>query len=224
MFNKFFWGSKVNSKAIHWAAWNKVCGVLDEGGLGCKSLFETALLFSHKLWFSFRAKVSLWARFMNVKYCNNMNPLLCVFKNTDSFTWKRLCNIKWEAENFVQWGLGRGDIFFWQDKWLGDYSIDSYLSTHTLESCKVSSFIMNNVWNVEKLNSCVPNCLVDIIKEIPLQVSCNDSILCSATSNGKFHLGKIWDKVRISYDKNPRFTAIWHSSFPLLILRLFGDV
>lgn len=38
--NKFFWGSDSSSKKIHWAKWNNHCGMLTEGGNGCKSLTD----------------------------------------------------------------------------------------------------------------------------------------------------------------------------------------
>ncbi|KAI0491988.1 hypothetical protein KFK09_026251 [Dendrobium nobile] len=215
MINKFFWGSKNISKAIHWAAWDKNCGVFEEGGLGCKSLNDTAIAFSHKLWFSFRSNSSLWARFMNFKYCFNRHPIFGYFKNTDSLSWKRLCNIKWEAEEYIQWGLGRGDIYFWQDKWLGDFSIDSFLNTHTLEPIKVSNFIINNGWKVDCLRNILPNNLVDIILNIPLNVNSSDNIICSASSNGKFQMHKLWEKFRQTREKSDRFAAIWHNSFPI---------
>ncbi|PKU68714.1 Putative ribonuclease H protein [Dendrobium catenatum] len=129
MINKFFWGSKFNTNGIRWASWSNMCGIYNEGGLGCKNLSNMAQAFSHKLWFSFRSKVSLWARFMNAKYCKDKHPLLGVYKASDSLTWKRLCKIKWEANQFVQWSIGKGNVFFWQDNWLGPFSIDNLLNT-----------------------------------------------------------------------------------------------
>ncbi|KAI0511115.1 hypothetical protein KFK09_011738 [Dendrobium nobile] len=215
LINRFFWGSKLNSNAIHWAAWSKICGPLEEGGMGCKNIFDSAIAFSHKLWFTFRSNNNLWSRYMNIKYCHNIHPILCSVKNTDSPIWKRLCNIKWEAENFIQWGLGRGDVYFWQDKWLGDFSIDSFLNTHTMQTIKVSSFFNNNCWNVNYLKEVVPDCVVELILNIPLQLNCTDTILCSVSPNGKFHLRNIWENIRIQKPKSNLFRAIWHNNFPI---------
>ncbi|PKU87700.1 Putative ribonuclease H protein [Dendrobium catenatum] len=49
IFNKFFWGSTFNNKSIHWSSWDKNCGTLSEGGLGCKSLMDSSKAFSYKL-------------------------------------------------------------------------------------------------------------------------------------------------------------------------------
>ncbi|PKU74493.1 Putative ribonuclease H protein [Dendrobium catenatum] len=115
MINKFFWSSKYNSNGIRWASWNNIYGTYNEGGLGCKNIHDMAQAFSHKIWFSFRTNESLWARFMNTKYCKDSHPLINIFKPNDSPTWKRLCKIKWNVEQFIQWGIGKGNVFFWQD-------------------------------------------------------------------------------------------------------------
>ncbi|PKU76749.1 Putative ribonuclease H protein [Dendrobium catenatum] len=102
LFNKFLWGSKADSKAILWGSWNRCSGSMDEGKLGFKTIQDMALTFNFKLWFNFRANKSLWAKFMYSKYCGLKHPLNCYFKLGDSPNWKRLCNIKWEAEDLIQ--------------------------------------------------------------------------------------------------------------------------
>ncbi|KAI0494122.1 hypothetical protein KFK09_024253 [Dendrobium nobile] len=215
LFNKFFWGAKLGTNVIHWSAWNKNCGKLEEGGLGCKSMYDTATAFSHKLWFSFRSNASLWAKYMNVKYCSKMHPSFGYFKSNDSKTWKRLCSIKGIAENYIHWGLGKGDISFWHDNWLGVSSIDTYLNTCTLEVVKVSSFFINSGWNINKLKGYLPLSLVDLVLKIPLQLDSNDIILSTLSSNGKFKLQNMWDNFRCINAKSPIFESIWHSSFPI---------
>ncbi|PKU73475.1 Putative ribonuclease H protein [Dendrobium catenatum] len=115
-FNKFLWGSKAGSNTILLGSWKNCFGTMEEGKLGFKTIQDMAHTFNHKLRFNFRAKKSLWAKFMVSKYCGMKHPLNCSFKLGDSPNWKRLCNIKWEAEEFIQWGLGCGNIYFWQDK------------------------------------------------------------------------------------------------------------
>ncbi|KAL0928209.1 hypothetical protein M5K25_000081 [Dendrobium thyrsiflorum] len=143
LINKFFWGAKNNKSCICWTSWHKICGDHKEGGLGCKNFADTVKAFSYKLWFSFRAKESLWARFMHAKYCKNRHPLMCHYKVSDSVNWKRLCNIKWEADQFIQWGLGFGNVSFWQDNWLGVGSIDCILNTNTISNIKVHNYFEN---------------------------------------------------------------------------------
>ncbi|PKU75983.1 Putative ribonuclease H protein [Dendrobium catenatum] len=102
LFNKFLWGSKADSKAILWGSWKNCSRTIHEGKLGFKTIQEMVHTFNFKLWFNFRAKKSLWAKFMFSKYCGVKHPLNCAFKLGDSPNWKRLCNIKWEAEDLIQ--------------------------------------------------------------------------------------------------------------------------
>ncbi|KAL0912822.1 hypothetical protein M5K25_016231 [Dendrobium thyrsiflorum] len=215
MINKFFWGSNSNRKGICWTSWFKVCGIFKEGGLDCKSISDMAHAFSHKLWFAFRSNTSLWAQFMNLKYCKVLHPLLCSYKRNDSLVWKRLCSIKWEAENYIQWGLGKGDISFWQDNWLGIGSIDSILNTHTIENRKVKSFFLNNSWNIIKLREALPGHLIDIILSIPLQMNCKDKILFTLSNSGHFSLKEAWNTFRVKYAISPLYSVIWNANIPL---------
>ncbi|KAL0912108.1 hypothetical protein M5K25_018058 [Dendrobium thyrsiflorum] len=152
---------------------------------------------------------------MNLKYCKVLHPLLSSYKRNDSLVWKRLCSIKWEAENYIQWGLGKGDISFWQDNWLGFGSIDSILNSHTIENRKVKSFFINNSWNVFKLREAIPDYLIDIIMSIPLQMNCNDKILFSLSNSGRFNLKEVWNTFRIKYTASPIYSVIWNANIPL---------
>ncbi|KAL0906277.1 hypothetical protein M5K25_024757 [Dendrobium thyrsiflorum] len=195
MISKFFWGSNGNRDCICWASWNNICGAFKDGSLGSNS--------------------SLWAQFMNFKYCKDVHPLLCSYKHVDSLVWKRLCAIKWEAENLIQWGLGKGEISFWQDNWLGIGSIDSILNTHTLENVKVKSYFSNDSWNVLKLGEVIPAHLIEIILSIPLQLNCKDKILFNVSPSGLFTIKDAWNTFRNTYEVSPIFSAIWNNNIPL---------
>ncbi|KAL0906850.1 hypothetical protein M5K25_025378 [Dendrobium thyrsiflorum] len=197
LINKFFWGSKLNSATIHWSAWNKICGPFEEGGLGCKSLTDMSKAFMH------------------AKYCKKWHPLTCSYNTNDSIVWKRLCCIKWEAEQFIQWGLGKGDVYFWQDNWLGTGSIDKLLNTYTLDNIKVMNFFKDGNWWIEKLLEVVPPSLVDSIIGIPLNLQVNDSILYSESPSGDFSLNLAWNSFRSIHDISPIFSGLWHNKIPL---------
>ncbi|CDP19251.1 unnamed protein product [Coffea canephora] len=44
--NSFLWDSSVDSKRLHWAAWEKLCFPVQEGGLGFHSFFDSAKAFA----------------------------------------------------------------------------------------------------------------------------------------------------------------------------------
>ncbi|KAL0920132.1 hypothetical protein M5K25_009244 [Dendrobium thyrsiflorum] len=171
--------------------------------------------FSHKLWFSFREGKSLWAKFLNFKYCKRRHPTLCTLKSVDSNVWKRLCSVKEETESFIQWGLGKGDISFWHDNWLGMASIDNLLNSHTLEIMKVKNFWKEGNWWIEKLLQFVPPELVDIITSIPLNTQEQDRIMYSGSSTGAFSLKVAWNSFRSLNDKSNILALIWHNSIPV---------
>ncbi|XP_028555986.1 uncharacterized protein LOC114580995 [Dendrobium catenatum] len=179
LINKFFWGSSYNNSGIRWAKWFKLCGVYEEGALGCKSISDMVKGFSHKLWFNFRSNISLWSQFMLAKYCKGLHPLNAQYKNIDS----AVCKIKEVAELNIQWGLGNGDVAFWQDDWLGFASIDRILNTVTLENVKVNAFLVNGEWNTDRLREVIPYEVVALIFKIPLQLHVQDKILFKITAN-----------------------------------------
>ncbi|KAL0904830.1 hypothetical protein M5K25_026985 [Dendrobium thyrsiflorum] len=208
-------GAKNNNSCICWTSWNKICGDHKEGGLGCKNFADTVNAFSYKLWFSFRAKESLWARFMHAKYCKNRHPLMCHYKVSDSMNWKRLCNIKWEADQFIQWGLGCGNVSFWQDNWLGVGSIDCILNTNTISNIKVHNFFENGSWNMDKLLGMIPMELINMIVNIPLQLQCKDTMFFNTSPTGKFSLKSVWNHIREKFPVSLLYSSIWNKNIPL---------
>ncbi|PKU66277.1 Putative ribonuclease H protein [Dendrobium catenatum] len=219
LINKFFWGSSYNNSGIRWAKWFKLCGVYEEGALGCKSISDMVKGFSHKLWFNFRSNISLWSQFMLAKYCKGLHPLNAQYKNIDS----AVCKIKEVAELNIQWGLGNGDVAFWQDDWLGFASIDRILNTVTLENVKVNAFLVNGEWNTDRLREVIPYEVVALIFKIPLQLHVQDKILFKITANGKFSFKRLWELLRDKEEINHIYKALWHNtihvSYSLLIWR-----
>ncbi|KAL0922929.1 hypothetical protein M5K25_006959 [Dendrobium thyrsiflorum] len=96
------------------------------------------------------------------------HPNTICYKSGDSSIWKRLCSIKHEAEQYIRWGIGKAEVFFWQDKWVGNYSIDQLLNTVSIDTIKVKDFLLCNRWNVAKLAEVLPDSIVNRIVQLPL--------------------------------------------------------
>ncbi|PKU62975.1 Putative ribonuclease H protein [Dendrobium catenatum] len=224
MFNKFLWGAKDGKSVILWASWNNCSGVQDEGKLGFKTLSDMARCFSFKLWFNMRSNNSLWSKFMIKKYCVGKHPLNGFFKNGDSNIWKRLCAIKWEVENFIQWGLGCGNIFFWQDNWLGCSSIDNFLNTHSNSLCKVAEFFKDGAWNLPLLADMVPNFILNLILEVPLQLEQKDYMLFTKSNDGSFAVKEAWHSIRHFQPKSTIFLSVSKKVFLLMTLFFYGGL
>ncbi|KAL0915057.1 hypothetical protein M5K25_015457 [Dendrobium thyrsiflorum] len=199
-FNNFFWKGNGSNSKINWASWNKCCGVHEEGGLGCRTLRDIAHAFSFKLWFMFRKNNNLWAQFMNAKYCKGKHPNTIIFKSGDSQIWKRLCNIRHEAEQYIKWGLGKADIYFWQDKW-----------------SKANEFIFNNSWNLIKLADILPTSIVNIISLIPIDLNVDDCFMSNINCKGLFQIKDAWNIFRNRKPYQKVCNMIWHKSLPTTI-------
>ncbi|PKU60028.1 Putative ribonuclease H protein [Dendrobium catenatum] len=195
--NKFFWRGTSSSAKIHWAAWDKCCGVLEEGGLGCKKFMDLAKAFSFRLWYKLHANVNLWANFMTAKYCNSKHPTNCFSKQGDSRVWKRLCRIKWEAEAFIFWGIGGGNTF--SGKIVGLVNI------------------LLIPFSIKFLANEVPDCIIQRIGNLLINTASRDILLCDLSKDGGFLLKSAWHTFRVKNNKDTIFLNIWHKSIPTTI-------
>ncbi|XP_075092253.1 uncharacterized protein LOC142172518 [Nicotiana tabacum] len=56
--------SSVGGTSRHWASWNTLCMLVEEGGIGFRSMHDVAKALFSKLWWNFRTKPSLWSSFV----------------------------------------------------------------------------------------------------------------------------------------------------------------
>ncbi|KAI0493539.1 hypothetical protein KFK09_023657 [Dendrobium nobile] len=217
IFNKFFWmGSSSNSK-IHWSSWSKCCGTYQEGDLGCKSMLDMATAFSFKLWYNLRVNSSLWANFMTSKYCGDSHPSMCFYSNGNSQVWHRMLKVKWIIESRLVWGLGEGNIFFWQDRWINGFSIDDLLTSNTLSLVKVNFFFSDNGLDVEKLSVVIPDYIINLITNISINRCAKDALLCKFTKDGLFSTKQAWHVFRNIKLSSKSFKMMWHKSIPTTV-------
>ncbi|PKU72688.1 Putative ribonuclease H protein [Dendrobium catenatum] len=212
--NKFFWGSRNNIIKMNWTSWSKLCGPLNEGGLGCKSITDSIIVSSMKIWWNFRKNKSLWASFMNFKYCKGKHPLCCCYKHGDSSILKRLCQIKNIMESLIAWGLNSGNCFFWQDNWLFEGSIESLLTTISYSVVKINNFFHNNEWDMQRILDLI---LVDIATKIMILSLDNqrkDHILFKLSYNGNFVFKIAWNFIRNKKEVTMVIDKIWSNNIP----------
>ena len=93
MLARFFWGSTNEMRRTHWISWEQICLPTAEGGLGIRKFKEVLRAFSIKLWWKFRENNSLWAMYLNNKYCCRTSPLTSSVPSRCSATWRRLSKI-----------------------------------------------------------------------------------------------------------------------------------
>lgn len=128
MMNKFWWESGgVNSKGIHWMAWDRMSLPKNLGGLGFKRLRDFNLsLLGKQSWNIITKPNSFVTRVLKARYfptSSFFNPPLA---SISSYLWQSI----WETRDLLKFGMyyrvGSGEsILIWSDPWLpvGDSSV-----------------------------------------------------------------------------------------------------
>ena len=104
------------------------CELVEEGGLGIISFSNMCKAFAIKNWWNIGSTNSLWAKFMRNKYAHKVHPSECKQSCGVFATWRRILVVHKEAERHIRWVIGRGDINFWKDKWVGDDRLADLIS------------------------------------------------------------------------------------------------
>ncbi|WRX25707.1 Reverse transcriptase domain - like 10 [Theobroma cacao] len=120
LFNSFLWGDSVENKKMYWAEWAKISFPCSKGGLGIRKLENVYAAFTLKLWWRFQTGNSLWTKFLRTKYCLGRIPHHIQPKLHDSHVWKRMISGREMALQNIRWKIGKGDLFFYHDCWMGD--------------------------------------------------------------------------------------------------------
>ncbi|XP_020681381.1 uncharacterized protein LOC110098793 [Dendrobium catenatum] len=176
-----------------------------------------ATAFSFKLWYNLRVNSSLWANFMTSKYCRDSHPSMCFYSNGNSQVWHRMLKVKWIIDPRLAWGLGEGNIFFWQDQWINGFSIDDLLTSNTLSSVKVIFLFSDNGWDVEKLSAVIPDYIINLITNISINRCAKDALLCKFTKDGLFSTKQAWHVFRNIKLFSKSFKMMWHKSIPTTV-------
>ncbi|XP_073273383.1 uncharacterized protein [Primulina huaijiensis] len=211
VFNGFLWGSRSLDKKWHWARWSRACLPVSEGGLGFRRLKDIVESFSIKLWFRFRQGSSLWAKFMQRKYCQLVHPSYVSSAGFISPTWRRLLKIRARAESGIRWRIGLGDVNFWDDIWCGDVPLSSQVLVRGDRSVRVSHFLSGGAWDFDLLCSVVPPSVAETITLIPIASGEHDSAIWVHSSDGVFSLKSAWELVRLRDQVSDIFTPCWGS-------------
>ncbi|XP_037491283.1 uncharacterized protein LOC119369242 [Jatropha curcas] len=97
-FADFFWSSDTTIRRYHWLKYSRFCFLVEEGGLGLRSLTSLQEAYSLKLWWRYCEGKSLLAKLLQKKYHRKG---LMQFKTTDSYTWKRICQVHSTASTLI---------------------------------------------------------------------------------------------------------------------------
>ncbi|WRX30369.1 Ribonuclease H domain - like 10 [Theobroma cacao] len=100
------------------------------------------------------------------------------------------------AENYIRWRIGKGELFFWHDCWMGDTPLVNRFPVFTSSMTRVSHFYDDGTWNVDKLNNVLQEDVVVEILNIPIDPLNDDRAFWVPTSDGQFTTKSAWEIVR----------------------------
>ncbi|XP_059285024.1 uncharacterized protein LOC132038365 [Lycium ferocissimum] len=112
---RIFWSGQDTEGKHNWVSWTNLCYPYAEGGPNFKSLSDICHAFQTKQWWALRTSDSLWKKFMEAKFYNNLHPTMAQWSRRQSQSWKTLCNIKEEVDNIIIWNIGGEEVAFWYD-------------------------------------------------------------------------------------------------------------
>ncbi|WRX14697.1 Reverse transcriptase domain - like 10 [Theobroma cacao] len=217
LFNSFLWGDSTNGKRIHWVAWHKLTFPCSEGGLDIRRLIDMFDAFSMKLWWRFQTCDGLWTKFLRTKYCMGQIPHYVRPKLHDSPVWKRMVKDREVVIQNTRWRIGKGNLFFWHDCWMGDQPLVNSFPLFRNDMSTVHNFFNGHNWDVDKLKLYLPMNLIDEILQTPFDRLQDDVAYWALTSNGDFSTWSAWEAIRLRQSPNVLCSLFWHKSIPLSV-------
>ncbi|KAK2365713.1 Ribonuclease H superfamily protein [Trifolium repens] len=228
---KFWWGSNIDKRKLHWVQWKKICKNKKQGGLGFRrtSLFNDALL-AKQGWRIATQPDSLVARVLKAKYfpnCHFMKAKLC---HTSSYTWRSIMQARWILQKGCLWSIGNGEqVHMWEDNWLphqNGFKVWSRQQTgNDLSMVKDLINSTTNCWNTALIHQLFLPFEAHQICQIPLlDPPTQDELLWPHTTDGSYsvksgyHAAVEWEgnsQVGSSTSNtNPTWHYLWKQKIP----------
>ncbi|XP_027171434.1 uncharacterized protein LOC113771000 [Coffea eugenioides] len=211
--NAFLWDHSSSEKRIHWAAWEKVCFPVAEGGLGCRSLDDVVKAFSCKLWWKLRKKDTAWAEFMHYKYIKGSHPALVRVVRPPAL-WRRLEGIREFAEGRIRWCLGEGLVDFWHDRWCTEEPLASLLDVTNKPCVLVGELYLHRGWDVARLRQWLPEAYVSLVLQQQIFPDLQDQMVWEGSVSGEFTIVSAVEDLRRKGNTSLVSKYIWSSALP----------
>lgn len=159
--SRFWWNTKIDNRGLHWVAWDKICVLMDKGGLGFRDFndFNLALLVK-QMWRLLKYPKSLLARVMKGRYYKHTNPMNVEKASNPSYGWKSILAGRQVLAQGLRKRVGNGyTTNVWSEPWLPTNPAhpplsrglerDDHLRVHHLIN------VETNTWNTDMLSTMV---------------------------------------------------------------------
>ncbi|GKB85769.1 RNA-directed DNA polymerase, eukaryota, reverse transcriptase zinc-binding domain protein, partial [Tanacetum coccineum] len=151
----FLWcqGSMHKGKAK--VAWDVVCLLKDEGGLGVKhlDLFKKALMTSH-VWKLLLRNDSLWVKWIHMYKIKDRRFWEILCRGNKTWGWRKLLHLRPLIRDFIWYKIGNGqNVSIWYDMWCSPSPLANIISTRDMYraglniSSKVSDVFCDGILN-----------------------------------------------------------------------------
>ncbi|XP_061999168.1 uncharacterized protein LOC133716477 [Rosa rugosa] len=189
---RFWWGSSLDKRKIHWKTWKALCNPKEEGGLGFRSLsnFNSAML-AKQAWRVVNNPNCLVARIFKAKYFPDTSFWLATPHATPSFSWRSLFSTRELLRQGSYWQIGDGNTTnIWADCWLPGVPEFKPLGNNGAieEVGQVRDLITNTrLWNVPLIRRLFPLAEAEAILRLPFRRRVvPDRVVWRLEKDGKF--------------------------------------
>ncbi|XP_047950352.1 uncharacterized protein LOC125196040 [Salvia hispanica] len=169
-----------------------------------------------------------------VKYYSNSSPLMHGASSRASPTWRRILRARPYAQPHIQWLVGEGKLYFWDDIWIGNNTLrELFLDERGSPRNLVSEFIRNGeTWDEPKLQQLqdqagLPQHIIMMIRNTPIILGGPDVPRWSLSRLGDFSVSSTWDTIRTQRPIVPSLDDIWKarltSSIYIFVWRLLSN-
>ena len=169
----FLWGDTEHHRGCHSVNWATVTTLKAAGGLGIPSTrHRNHAILMNQAWHLYSNPTTLWARVLQAKYFSYATLFTSPHTSRGSHIWTAFSmGIKLLREGMT-WIVGDGQtIRIWQDPWLPNGSLRSYIAGPLLlhdEENRVHSLWINQSWAFDLLNFPLSPHLQNLIQGIPI--------------------------------------------------------
>ena len=209
MCSAFLWSGSPNITTRAKVAWEEVCCLKKEGGLGVQKIKEVSLVFALKLiWRRFTDSESLWGKWVKQTLLRGVSFWDVKEGSTGSWVWKKLLQLRPVAQRFLKMDIHDGKLVkFWTDIWhpigrlieiVGDRG---RLKLGIAISACIADVLVENVWRFRRTRDTTVQNLIVKVQELGVELETNvqDEVLWKRKDdeNGReFSAATTWEHIR----------------------------